>query len=150
MTTLRELVLKIHEDLNDNLNTYIGSTQAVDEDWFEPLSFVPYAPDWETEEDWFKMGIYLSSPNGAVYTSNSKASNITVALDCLLDNVREHSALPQLYLSAVVDYLRKKNYGDSSNVSFAQIVRTDLDAPVNAFSVAINVTVYSNDMDLDF
>ena len=61
MTTLRELVLKIHEDLNDNLNTYIGSTQGAEEDWFEDLSFVDYAPDWETEKDWFKMGIPLKN-----------------------------------------------------------------------------------------
>jgi len=146
--TLREILEQVQMDIVSNLNAYIQASEGAEEDWYSPLSFHDDAPRVETDK--YRMGIYLSSPDGEVFTSGPDSSNVMVTLDCILDGVREHSNYPQLYLSAVVDYLRKKQYGVSSNVATAQIVRTDLDAPVNAFVVAISITVYANDMDYDF
>jgi len=146
--TLRQTLEQVQQDIVNNLDNYIRSTEGSVEDWYHPLEYHDDAPSWETDR--FRMGIYLSSPDGQVYTSTASASNVMVTLDCVLDDVREHSNYPQLYLSAIVDYLRKKTYGVSSNVATAQIVRTDLDAPVNALAVAISITVYANDMDYDF
>ena len=146
--TLKQILEQVQQDIVTHLDAYIRATEGSEEDWYSPLEYHDDAPSWETDS--YRMGIYLSSPDGQVFTSGPDSSHVMVTLDCVLDDVREHSNYPQLYLSAVVDYLRKKQYGVSSNVATAQIVRTDLDAPVNAFAVAINVTVYSNDMDLDF
>ena len=145
---IRKIVKEVFDDLSENLNTHIASCQAQGEDWYTPLKYSEDAP--RVESDSYYMGIYLSSPEGQVYSGNNNTQTVTIALDCILDDVRENSNLPTYYLSAVIDYLQKKTYETSSSVTMAQIVRTDLDAPVNAFSVAINITAYVNDYDMDY
>lgn len=144
--TLRQVLVQVQADLLANLNNYIESTELADEDWFHELTFHDDAPRVDTDQ-WF-MGIYLSSPDGEVYTGNASSGAVGITLDCILDDKREHSNLPQLYLSAVIDYLKKRLYGVSSTVTTAVILRTDLDAPVNGFAVAISAIVYDMDRDI--
>ena len=144
--SLRQILTQVQTDLTNNLNDYIEDSQLEGEDWFQELSFHDDAPRVETDE--FYMGIYLSSPEGVVYEGNPQSAKITVALDCILNSAREDSNLPTYYLSAVIDYLNKKRYGVSSSVTFAETARVDLDADVNAFSVAIEVVVYNMDYDI--
>ena len=144
--TLRQVLTQVQADLLANLNNFISATQLEDEDWFTELSFHDDAPRVDTDR--FFMGIYLSSPDGEVYTGNASSGAVGITLDCILDDVREHSNLPQLYLSAIIAYLKKRCYGISSSVTTAVVLRTDLDAPVNGFAVAISATVYDMDYDI--
>ena len=144
--TLRQVLVQVQADLLANLNNYIESSKLENEDWFHELTFHDDAPRVGTDE-WF-MGIYLSSPDGEVYTGTAQQGAVGITLDCILADVREHSTLPQLYLSAVIDYLKKKLYGISSTVTTAVVLRTDLDAPVNGFAVAISAQVYDMDYDI--
>lgn len=144
--TLRQVLVQVQADLLANLNTYIESTELADEDWFHELTFHDDAPRIETDR-WF-MGIYLASPDGEVYTGNALQGAVSITLDCILDDKRENSNLPQLYLSAVIEYLKKRLYGVSSSVTTAVTLRTDLDAPYNGFAVAISATVYDMDKDI--
>ena len=144
--TLRQVLTQVQADIVANLNNYISSTQLEDEDWFTELSFHDDAP--RIESDRFFMGIYLSSPDGEVYTGNASQGAVGITLDCILDDERENSNLPQLYLSAVIEFLKKKRYGISSSVTTAVVVRTDLDAPYNGFAVAISATVYDMDYNI--
>jgi len=144
--TLRQIITQVQGDLVANLNSYIESTELENEDWFHELSFHDDAPRVDTDR--YFMGIYLASPDGQVYTADADSATVSVALDCILDDARENSNVPEKYLSAVVEYLRRRRYGVSSNVTTAVTVRTDLDAPVNGFAVAISVTVYSTDYDI--
>lgn len=143
---MRQVVEQIKADIEANLNSYIESSQREDEDWFTELSIHSDAP--RVELDRFYMGIYLASPDGAVFEGNAQTRTITVSLDCFLDDKRENSNLPMLYLSAVLDYLYKRRYGISSNPTYAETARVDLDADVNAFSVAIEVVIYNMDYDI--
>lgn len=144
--TLRQVLAQVQTDLATNLNSFISSTQVEGESWFTPLSFHTDAPRVETDE--FYMGIYLSSPEGSVFEGNAQTSKVTVALDCILNREREDSNFSTLYLSAVLDYLSKRRYGVSSNPTYAETARVDLDADVNAFSVAIEIVVYNMDYDI--
>ena len=144
--TLRQVLTEVQTDLAANLNSYISSTQLDSESWFTDLEFHDDAP--RVELDRFYMGIYLSSPDGAVFEGNAQSQKMTVALDCILDDDRDNSNLPTLYLSAVLDYLSKRRYGVSSHPVYAETARVDLNADVNAFSVAIEVVVYNMDYDI--
>ena len=143
---LRQIVSEIQLDLAANLNSFIDSTQLEGEDWFTELEFHDDAPRVETDR--FFMGIYLSSPDGGVFEGSAQSQKVTVALDCILDDKRENSNLSELYLSAVLDYLNSRRYGVSSTPTYAETARVDLDADVNAFSVAIEVVVYNMDYDI--
>lgn len=144
--TLRQVLAQVQADIVANLNDYIRSSQLEGEDWFTELSFHDDAP--RVGQDVWYMGIYLSSPDGEVYTSNALQGAVGITLDCILDDRRDHSNYPQLYLSAVIEYLKKRFYGISSVVTTAVVLRTDLDAPVNGFAVAISATVYDMDKDI--
>ena len=146
MMTLRQILEQVQADLVRNLNSYISSTQRNGEDWFHELSFHDDAP--RVESDRYFMGIYMSSPDGEVFTANPSMGAVGITLDCILDDSRANSNVPEKYLSAVIDYLRRREYGVSSTVTTAVVVRTDLDAPVNGFAVAISVTVYNTDCDI--
>lgn len=144
--TLRQVLAQVQADIVANLNDYIRSSQLEGEDWFTELSFHDDAP--RVGQDGWYMGIYLSSPDGEVYTGNALQGAVGITLDCILDDRRDHSNYPQLYLSAVIEYLKKRFYGISSTVTTAVVLRTDLDAPVNGFAVAISATVYDMDKDI--
>lgn len=144
--SLRQVLLQVQQDLAANLNNYISSTQIEGESWFKPLEFHDDAPRVETDS--FYMGIYLASPEGSVFEGTPQTAKVTVALDCILDDDRENSNLSTLYLSAVLDYLNRRRYGVSSNPTYAETARVDLDAQVNAFSVAIEIVVYNTDYDI--
>ena len=144
--TLRQVLTQIQADLVANLNDFISATQLEGEDWFTELTFHDDAPRVDTDR--YFMGIYLSSPDGEVYTGNASSGAVGITLDCILDDARENSNLPQLYLSAIIAYLKKKCYGVSSSVTTAVVLRTDLEAPVNGFAVAISATVYDTDYDI--
>lgn len=144
--TLRQVLTQVQADLVANLNDFISATQLEGEDWFTELSFHDDAPRVDTDR--YFMGIYLSSPDGEVYTGNASSGAVGITLDCILDDARENSNLPQLYLSAIIAYLKKKCYGVSSSVTTAVVLRTDLEAPVNGFAVAISATVYDTDYDI--
>jgi hypothetical protein len=143
--TIRAVLVQIQQDIVTNLNSYIQASQLEGEDWFTPLSFHDDSPKYDT--DTFFMGIYLASPEGSVFEGNSSNGKVTVALDCVLNKTRADSNLPQLYLSAVIDYLTRRSYGVSSAPTYAEIMRVDNGYPRNSFTVAIEATVY--DMDLD-
>lgn len=143
---IRSILVQIQQDLIRNLNAYIQASQLEGEDWFKPLSFYEDAPRIDTDS--YYMGIYLASPEGSVYEGNNANGKTTIALDCVLNNIREDSNLPQLYLSAVIDYLKHKTYGVTSAPTYAEVTRVDLDAPANMFSVAIEVIVYDMDFDI--
>ena len=144
--TLRQVLTQVQADLVENLNDFISATQLEGEDWFTELTFHDDAPRVDTDR--YFMGIYLSSPDGEVYTGNASSGAVGITLDCILDDARENSNLPQLYLSAIIAYLKKKCYGVSSSVTTAVVLRTDLEAPVNGFAVAISATVYDTDYDI--
>lgn len=146
MKTLREVLAQVQADIIENLNPFIESTQLEGEDWFRTLRFYDEAP--RVDEDRYFMGIYLSSPDGQVFTSTPSTASMSVTLDCILDDARENCNVPEKYLSAIVDFLNRRRYGVSSHVTTAVVIRTDLDAPVNGFAVAINVTVYNTDYDI--
>ena len=143
---LRSIIDQVQQDIAANLNTFIESTQGTDEDWFTELKFYDGAPRVET--DTYAMGIYLASPSGAVFEGSAKSQKITVALDCILDDKKDNSNYSTYYLSAVLDFLTRRTYGVSSNPTYAEAVRVDLDAMVNAFSVAIEITVYNIDRNI--
>lgn len=144
--SIRDIEKQVQLDLATNLNSYISSTQREGETWFQNLTFVDGAPRVETDR--MMMGIYLSSPTGEVFQSDGRSQSVTITLDCVLDDSIENSSVPELYLSAVVSYLSKREYGVSSVPFTAVSVRTDLGAPVNGFAVAIKVTIYDIDMDI--
>lgn len=146
MISINDILVQVQQDLVRNLNGYIESTQEEGESWFKPLTFLDGAP--RVESDRYKMGIYLSSPEGEVFQSDGRTMNISVSLDCLLDDSKENSSDPQRYLSAVISYLSKREYGTSSVPYTAVCVRTDLGADVNGFAVAIKVSLYEFDMDI--
>lgn len=146
MMNIRQILLQVQADIVANLNDYIEATQGENEDWFHELSFHDDAPRVDT--DTYFMGIYLSSPDGEVFSGSPQSAAVMVTLDCILDNARENSNVPEKYLSAVIDFLRHRRYGVSSDATTAVVVRTDLDAPVNGFAVAISVTVYTTDYDI--
>ena len=146
MMTLRQIITQVQADIVANLNDFIEDSQLEDENWFHELSFHDDAPRVGTDK--YFMGIYLDSPDGEVYTANPSSGATVVTLDCILDYARENSTVPEKYLSAVIDFLQRRRYGVSSNVSTAVTVRTDLDAPFNGFAVAINITVYRADYDI--
>lgn len=146
--TVRDVLTQVQQDLLKNLNAFIEKTQLESEHWFKPLTFHDDAP--RVDHDKYFMGIYLSSPDGEVFTGTERIGNVAITLDCILNDIRDGSSDPEKYLSAVIDYLSKKRYGISSNVTTAVVTRVDLDAPVNSFAVAINVTVYRTDYDLNF
>ena len=143
---IRQVLTQVQQDIVNNLNDFISASQLEGEEWFTELEFHDDAPRWQT--DTYYMGIYLASPEGAVYEGGDRQGKVTVALDCVLDDKREHSNYPQLYLSAVIDFLQKKCYGTSSAPTYAETTRVDLEAPVNAFSVAIEAIVYDMDYDI--
>ena len=143
---IRKILTQVQQDIAINLNSFISASQEEGESWFQQLSFHDDAPNVETDR--FFMGIYLASPEGAVYEGNERQGKTTIALDCILSNKREDSNLPQFYLSAVIDFLKTRRYGTSSAPTYAETARVDLDAPVNAFSVAIEVLVYDMDYDI--
>ena len=144
--SLRQVLTQVQADIAQNLNDYIRSTQLDGESWFKALEIHDDAPRVDADE--FYMGIYLSSPVGAVYEGDPKSAKMTVSLDCILDDKREDSNLSEYYLSAVIDYLNRRNYGVSSSVKYAQTARVDLDDDVNAFIVTIEVVVYNMDYDI--
>lgn len=144
--TLKQIQKEIKDDFEANLNNYISSTQEQGEDWFTELEFTTFAP--KVENDRWKMGIYFASPEGSVYKGTASSATVTVALDCILSDDVNDSNLPVFYLSAVLEYLRRRRYGVSSTATYAETARVDLDADVNAFSVAIEVTVYDMDFDI--
>lgn len=146
MMNIRQILLQVQADIVANLNSYIEAAEGENEDWFHELSFHEDAPRVDTDR--YFMGIYLSSPDGEVYSGSPQSAAVMVTLDCILDAARENSNVPERYLSAVIDYLRHRRYGVSSEVTTAVVVRTDLDAPVNGFAVAISVTVYNTDYDI--
>lgn len=146
MMTLRQILEQVQADIISNLNTFIDRTQEEGEDWFHTLKFYDEAP--RVGKDKYFMGIYLSSPDGQVYSTTPSSASAMVTLDCVLDYARENSTAPEKYLSAMVEYLQHRRYGVSSNVATAVVVRTDLDAPYNGFAVAISVTVYNTDYDI--
>ena len=145
--TLRQILVQVQADILANLNAYISSTQLTGEDWFTELTFHDDAPRVDTDR--YYMGIYLASPDGEVYTGNAQTGAVSITLDCILDDIRENGNVSEKYLSATVEFLRKRSYGAGSVVTTAVTFRTDLDAPVNGFGVAISATVYANDMDLN-
>lgn len=144
--TIRQVLTQVQQDIVANLNDFIRNSQLEGEDWFQDLSFYDEAPKVGSDE--LFMGIYLASPDGSVYEGSDRQGKTTVALDCLLDDIREHSNNPQNYLSAVIDFLRTRRYGTSSAPVYAETARVDLGAPVNAFTVAIDVIVYDMDYDI--
>ena len=144
--TLRQVLTQVQADLLANLNNFISATQLEGENWFTELTFHDDAPRVDTDR--YFMGIYLSSPDGEVYTGTPHTGTVAITLDCILDDERENSNLPQLYLSAVIDFLKKRRYGVSSHVTTSVALRVDLDAPVNGFAVAISATVYDTDYDI--
>lgn len=146
MKSIREIVEQVQIDLATNLNSWIENSQREGETWFNALSFHDDAP--RVESDRLYMGIYMASPSGSVFSATGKDSSIDITLDCFLDDKRENSSVPEKYLSAVVDYLNRREYGVSSMAYSAVTLRTDLGAPVNGFAVAIKVTTYDIDMDI--
>ncbi len=144
--TLRQVLVQVQQDIVTNLNDFIRASQLDGEDWFTELTFHNEAP--RVGMDKFFMGIYLSSPDGEVYTGNALQGAVGITLDCMLDDVREHSYHAELYLSAVIDFLKRRIYGISSNVTTAVVLRADLDVPYNGFAVAISATVYDMDKDI--
>ena len=144
--TLRQVLTQVQADIVANLNNFIAASQLEGENWFHPLSFHDDAPDVDTDK--YFMGIYLSSPDGEVFTGTAQSGAVGITLDCILDKKKANSNLPQLYLSAVIEYLKKRRYGVSSSVTTAVALRTDLDAPVNAVAVAISATVYDMDYEI--
>jgi len=143
MISVNDAVEAVQQDIATNLNSYIASHDAE----LEELTFHDDAPRTGMDEHY--MGIYLSSPEGEVFTSDGRMETAIVTLDCIIDEKRESVNLPQKYLSCVLDFLRTRTYGIRSHAYTAVTARVDLDAPVNAFAVAIRiVTGYIMDCDL--
>lgn len=144
--TLRQVITQVQADLVANLNTYIEATELEGEDWFHTLTFHDDAPRVDTDR--YFMGIYLASPDGEVYNAEPSSGTVFVTLDCILDDKRENSNVPEKYLSAIIEYLQRRRYGVSSNVTTSVVLRTDLDMPCNGFAVAMSVTVPLMDYDI--
>ena len=144
--TLRQIITQVQADLVANLNSYIEATELEGEDWFHTLTFHDDAPRVDTDR--YFMGIYLASPDGEVFEANPDSASTFVTLDCILDDNRDNSNVPEKYLSAVIDFLRHRRYGVSSTVTTSVVIRTDLDMPYNGFAVALTVTVYNTDYDI--
>lgn len=131
----------VQQDLVRNLNAVYENAGLT------ALSYHDDAPQIGLDEHY--MGIYLSSPEGEVFQSNGRSESITITLDCILDDVKENSNLPQQYLAKTIEYIRAKTYGISSFCSSGAIARVDLDASVNAFALAIDIVIaYRTDYDI--
>lgn len=142
MITVNKIIEVVQQDIAKNLNTFIATKDAN----LQALSFHDDAPTPEVDE--YFMGIYLSSPEGEVFTSNGQSSTVSITLDCILNSSREDVNLPQEYLSYTLEYLNGKNYGIRSYAYTAVTARVDLGATVNAFAVALNITIgHAYDMD---
>lgn len=137
-----DIVLQaVQQDLVRNLNAVYENAGLT------ALSYHDDAPQIGLDEHY--MGIYLSSPEGEVFQSNGRSESITITLDCILDDVKENSNLPQQYLAKTIEYIRAKTYGISSFCSSGAIARVDLDASVNAFALAIDIVIaYRTDYDI--
>lgn len=139
--SIDKVLTAVQQDIIRNLNAVYESAGL------KALSFHDDAPQVGLDE--YFMGIYLSSPEGEVFQSNGRVESITITLDCILDDVKENSNLPQTYLAKTVDYIRAKSYGISSFCSSGAIARVDLDASVNAFALAIDIVIgYRTDYDI--
>ncbi len=142
MITVNRIIEVVQQDIAKNLNAFIASKDAS----LKALEFHDDAPTPEVDE--YFMGIYLSSPEGEVFTSNGASSSVAITLDCILDTSRESVNLPQKYLSYTLEYLNGKNYGLRSYAYTAVTARVDLEATVNAFAVGLNITIsHAYDMD---
>lgn len=131
----------VQQDLVRNLNAVYENAGLT------ALSYHDDAPQIGLDEHY--MGIYLSSPEGEVFQSNGRSESITITLDCILDDVKANSNLPQQYLAKTIEYIRAKTYGISSFCSSGAIARVDLDASVNAFALAIDIVIaYRTDYDI--
>lgn len=129
----------VQQDLVRNLNAVYENAGLT------ALSYHDDAPQIGLDEHY--MGIYLSSPEGEVFQSNGRSESITITLDCILDDVKANSNLPQQYLAKTIEYIRAKTYGISSFCSSGAIARVDLDASVNAFALAIDIVIaYRTDL----
>lgn len=140
--TLNEALEQVQQDIARRFNGWLASRDAE----LPPLTFHDDAPDIT---DTHFMGIYLTSPDGEVYTGDGRSESITVTLDCIVDADRRSVNLPQRYLSWLLEYLKTRRYGIGSQAYTAVISRVDLDDSVNAFAVALRVvTGYAKDCDL--
>lgn len=139
--SIDKVLQAVQQDLVRNLNAVYENAGLT------ALSYHDDAPQIGLDEHY--MGIYLSSPEGEVFQSNGRSESITITLDCILDDVKENSNLPQQYLAKTIEYIRAKTYGISSFCSSGAIARVDLDASVNAFALAIDIVIaYRTDYDI--
>ena len=139
--SIDKVLQAVQQDLVRNLNAVYENAGMT------ALSYHDDAPQIGLDEHY--MGIYLSSPEGEVFQSNGRSESITITLDCILDDVKENSNLPQQYLAKTIEYIRAKTYGISSFCSSGAIARVDLDASVNAFALAIDIVIaYRTDYDI--
>ena len=138
--TIHSVMDQVRTDLETNLNGVLEAESLA------PLLYDCTSPRVETDR--MKMGVYLSSPDGEVFSADGRMQTIDITLDCILDDDISHSNWSEEYLSIVISYLSKKKYGISSLPFSAIAVRSDLDSPVNGFAVAMRITLYDNDMDI--
>lgn len=139
--SIDKVLQAVQQDLVRNLNAVYENAGLT------ALSYHDDAPQIGLDEHY--MGIYLSSPEGEVFQSNGRSESITITLDCILDDVKENSNLPQQYLAKTIEYIRAKTYGISSFCCSGAIARVDLDASVNAFALAIDIVIaYRTDYDI--
>lgn len=133
----------VQQDIATNLNAWIASHDTE----LEELTYHDDAPRTGIDEHY--MGIYLSSPEGEVYQNDGKMESVDITLDCIIDDKRESVNLPQRYLSCILEYLSTRTYGIRSHAYTAVTARVDLDAPVNAFAIALRIVIaYAMDYDL--
>lgn len=138
--TISQVIDQVRNDLFNNLNGVLESASL------KKLKYEIYAPRIETSK--MKMGVYLDSPEGQVFSSDGRSQSIDIVLDCILDDDIRHSNWGEEYLSVVISYLSNKKYGVSSTPFSAVTWRTDLDHPINGFGVAMRVVTYDSDMDI--
>lgn len=130
-----DILAKIKKDLAEKLNAFLRDAQLPE------MEISDYAPDWENDE--YKLGLYLASPEGMVFNFNprSTSSEISVTIDLLIDRNVKNSVLADRYLSILVVFFLTRNYAFASYPGQAVTSRVDNGAAANAVVLEVKIVI---------
>ena len=144
--TLTDSVNELRTALAGGFNSYLENHLSDKGDYL-PLTYTEFVPDPEASV--CEMGIYTASGSGSSFKKDGSDYTTYAVIDCIIDRKHEHSSLPEKYLSILIEYLNELTFGVMSHTEEGDLVRVDLGAQVNAFSLAVRIT-FRVDRDADY